>query len=84
MEIYLFLMNALGFFLMLLDKFLAKKNFRRIPEKTLLLTAFLGGSLGAATGMCLARHKTRHGIFRLGLPTLVILHALILVIAQNR
>ena len=36
---------------------------RRIPEKTLFVTAAIGGSIGAMAGMWLLRHKTRHWYF---------------------
>lgn len=80
---YLFLINALAFLLMLLDKLRAKKKARRIPEATLLLTAALGGSMGAVTGMNLLRHKTRKLKFSLGLPLLLILHILILILDRT-
>ena len=48
---YLLLINALGFGLMLLDKWKAKKNRWRIRESTLMLVAALGGSVGSLLGM---------------------------------
>ena len=56
---YLLLINALGFGLMLLDKWKAKKNRWRIRESTLMLTAALGGSVGSLLGMYTVRHKTK-------------------------
>lgn len=69
---YLFIINAISLLLMLLDKLLAKKHLRRIPEAVLLGTAILGGSLGATLGMLLFRHKTKHLLFLIGLPVLLI------------
>ena len=77
--IYLLIVNALGFLLMLVDKRKAQKNAWRIPEATLLTLAILGGSFGAALGMRLFRHKTRKPQFALGLPVILILHILLLV-----
>ena len=77
--IYLFLINALGLCLMLADKHRAKKNLWRIPERTLLAVAGLGGSLGALIGMRLARHKTRKILFSVGIPVLLALQAILLI-----
>ena len=69
----LLLMNALGFALMCRDKRLAKKHRRRIPESTLMWVAALGGSVGTLLGMYLARHKTKHPKFYVGVPLLLLL-----------
>lgn len=74
--VYLLLINALAFALMLTDKWKAVKHRWRIPERTLLLTAALGGSVGALAGMYLARHKTRHFWFRFGIPAMLVLQLL--------
>lgn len=71
--LYLLLINAAGFLLMLVDKFKAKKNLWRIPEKTLFLVAALGGSVGSLLGMYLVRHKTQHLTFTLGMPLILAL-----------
>lgn len=68
MLIYLCIINALGFMLMLLDKLKAKKNLWRIPEATLFAVAVLGGSLGCLFGMYTVRHKTKHLKFTVGMP----------------
>lgn len=77
--VYLLLINALGFLLMLLDKHKAKKNLWRIPEATLLGIAVMGGSLGCMWGMYAARHKTKHLKFSLGLPVIFAVQVLLLV-----
>ena len=68
---YLLIINAAGFFSMLADKFKAKKNRWRIPERTLLLIAALGGSVGSLLGMYLFRHKTLHPKFTIGMPLIL-------------
>lgn len=70
---YLFLINALGFALMCWDKRLSKKHRRRIPEATLMWVAALYGSVGSLAGMYLARHKTKHPKFYVGIPLLLAL-----------
>ncbi|MBQ9377398.1 MAG: DUF1294 domain-containing protein [Schwartzia sp.] len=54
------------------DKLCAKRRWWRVPEKTLLLLALLGGSLGALAAMAFFRHKTLHLKFRYGVPLILI------------
>lgn len=75
--IYLIIINAIAFILMLADKYKAKKNLWRIPEATLMGFAAAGGSIGALAGMYLVRHKTRHLKFTLGIPILLFIHIMI-------
>ena len=70
--LYLLLINAVAFFLMLADKRKARKNLWRIPEATLMMSAALGGSVGALAGMYTFRHKTKHLKFTLGVPAILI------------
>ena len=72
--IVLLAVNLITFMLYAIDKAKAKKNKWRIPEATLLLVAFLGGSVGALLGMEIFRHKTRHLKFRILVPLFLILH----------
>ncbi len=69
---YLLLVNAAGFLLMLVDKQKAKKGAWRIKERTLFLTAAVGGSIGSLLGMYTFRHKTKHLSFVLGMPAILI------------
>ena len=69
--IYLLIINAVAFLLMLADKLKAKKHLWRIPESTLMTTALLGGSVGALLGMYTARHKTKHKKFTVGIPLIL-------------
>ena len=71
--VYLFLINAVAFFLMLADKQKARKNRWRIPEATLLGVAAVGGSVGALAGMYTFRHKTKHPKFPIGVPFILVL-----------
>ena len=82
--IYLVLINAVGFFLMIADKSRARKNRRRVPEATLMFVAVIGGSVGSLAGMYLVRHKTRHLKFTVGIPVILTLQivAAILITAK--
>lgn len=70
--LYLLIVNAVSFLLMLTDKQKAKKKLWRIPESTLLLSAAIGGSIGSLAGMYTFRHKTRHLKFTLGVPVILV------------
>ena len=72
LSIYLLIINAIAFALMLIDKYKARKNLWRIPEATLISTALLGGSIGALIGMYTVRHKTRHIKFTVGIPLILL------------
>lgn len=77
--VYLFIVNALGFVLMLADKRKARKKKWRIPESTLMLVALIGGSIGCLSGMYLFRHKTRHPKFTVGVPLILALQVVFAV-----
>ena len=72
MPIYLLIVNALGFVLMLVDKYKAKNNLWRIPETTLMGVALIGGSVGSLIGMYTVRHKTKHPKFTVGIPVILV------------
>lgn len=79
LSIYLLIINAAGFLLMLVDKYKARNNLWRIPEATLMTVAAVGGSLGSLLGMYCFRHKTRHPKFTVGVPCLLIVHVILLL-----
>ena len=72
-------LSAVDFCLMAVDKRRARRDAWRIPEKTLFLSALLGGSVGAILGMRAFHHKTRHWYFRYGFPLLAALDAALLL-----
>lgn len=74
--VYLLIINAVGFTLMLIDKYKAKKNRWRIPEATLMGVAALGGSIGSLIGMYTVRHKTKHIKFTIGIPVILAMQLL--------
>ena len=59
---YLVTINIIALALYGIDKYRAVRHKWRIPERTLLLVSFIGGSAGALMGMFLFRHKTRHWV----------------------
>jgi len=71
---YITVLSLVGFLIMGIDKVKAKSNQWRIPEKTLLLVAFIGGGIGTAMGMKVFRHKTKHPKFTILVPLSVILY----------
>lgn len=71
--IYLLIINAAGFLCMLADKYRARKNLWRIPERMLIAIAVLGGSIGVLLGMYMVRHKTKHPRFTIGVPLILAL-----------
>ena len=75
---YLTIINIVAFFLMGIDKKKAQTGAWRIPEKTLFLSAILGGSIGALAGMRVFHHKTRKTKFRLGVPVALLLWLLLI------
>ena len=82
LAIWLVLINVITFFVFGLDKWKAKRKeknekVRRVPERTLLLLAALGGSVGALLAMRAFRHKTLHRAFKLGVPLILNLQTVI-------
>lgn len=75
--LYLLIINAAAFLLMLIDKQKAKKGVWRISENTLIFSAILGGSIGALAGMHVFRHKTKHFKFTVGVPAILTIQLLL-------
>ncbi len=72
--------TLIAFALMGIDKWKARHDRWRIPEKTLFLAAVLGGSVGALAGMALFRHKTKHPSFTVGMPLILILQIVLIAV----
>jgi len=70
--VWLLTVNAAGYALMGADKARAQRGARRIRERTLLLTAAAGGSVGVLLGMRRFRHKTKHRKFTVGVPAILL------------
>ena len=77
--LYFIVINLLTFLLYGLDKYKAIRREWRIPERALLLMAFVGGAFGAISAMRIFRHKTRKGRFRLMIPLFCLLWGYVIV-----
>ncbi len=77
--IYLVIVNILGFLIMFIDKRKAKRDAWRIPEKTLFIVSMIGGSLGTLIGMYVFRHKTKKLKFKIGFPTILVIHLILII-----
>ena len=78
--IYLLIINVVTFALYGIDKWKAIHNKWRIREATLLITALIGGSLGAFIAMYAFRHKTRKWYFKYTVPTMLVVHVVGMII----
>ena len=71
--------NVITFLMMAVDKLKAKKDKRRISEKTLLLSSFLMGGAGIAAGGLICHHKTRKLKFQILVPLSLVVNAAVIV-----
>lgn len=69
--IYLFGINSAAFIVTCADKRFAVRHRRRVPERTLIALAVIGGSLGELCAMYAVRHKTQKPKFRYGVPAIL-------------
>ena len=79
--IWLLLINLFGFLQMFVDKYRAKKDKWRIPEKQLFFVAVIGGSIGSILGMRIFRHKTKHKSFVIGMPLILMVQVALFTVA---
>ena len=77
--LYAGVINFIGFLIMGIDKLKAKKRSFRIPEATLFLVAIIGGSIGSILGMYIFRHKTRHHLFTIGMPVILVVQIIVVL-----
>lgn len=69
---WLIALNVIAYSVMASDKRRAKRNKRRVPERTLFAWAAVGGAPGVWIAMRTKRHKTQHRSFRFGVPALAV------------
>ena len=77
---YLIFINLFAFCTYGIDKWKATKGAWRVPEKTLLILALIGGSAGAIAGMMCFRHKTRKAKFMITVPVIFVVEVILLII----
>lgn len=82
--LWILVWTILAFALMGVDKWKAKREAWRVPEKVLFLSALAGGSIGALAGMAFFRHKTLHWSFRIGMPAILVLQVVLLALWSFR
>lgn len=70
---YVALINLVTFVAYGIDKRKARRDSWRIPERTLLLLAVFGGSVGALLAMRVFHHKTKHRKFTILVPLILVL-----------
>ena len=75
--LYLVLINIVSLIVCVYDKYKATQGGWRVPEKTLFLLCFLGGSPFMYITMKTIRHKTLHRRFMIGIPLIIIFQALL-------
>ncbi|OWK99546.1 hypothetical protein AP75_00965 [Kaistella haifensis DSM 19056] len=62
-EIYLLSLTIMSFLIFATDKFQAKNSRMRIPENTLLVVTFLGGSIGSILTCYFFAIRLPNGVF---------------------
>ena len=82
-EAWLVFINIFTFAAYALDKYKAVHHAWRIPERTLILLAAIGGSVGALAAMYMVRHKTKHNKFRIGVPAILIIQFILAYTVYN-
>lgn len=81
---YVFIVNLVGFVIMGVDKKRAIRGAWRISERSLFLTAIIGGSLGCILGMQHFRHKTKHWYFKYGMPAILLIQILLIILFHKQ
>lgn len=56
-----------------------RRRKKRIPESTLMFIGLFGGALPMYITMKVIRHKTKHKKFMIGLPVMIVLHAILIL-----
>ena len=77
---YIVFASVVAFILYGVDKRKAQNHQWRVPEKVLLLSALLGGTLGAFFGMLVFHHKIAKKSFMLKFFAVVIIQIILIIL----
>ena len=77
---WLLAINVVALLTYSFDKSMARRDSARVPEKVLLLLAFVGGTPGAILGMQAVRHKTAKLKFQQQFIVVVLAQAALIVL----
>ncbi|MBE6769179.1 MAG: DUF1294 domain-containing protein [Ruminococcaceae bacterium] len=78
--VFIIVINLVAVVVCIADKIKAIYKKRRVSEKSLFTISFLGGATLMYLTMLVIRHKTKHKRFMVGLPLIILLHAVILLL----
>ena len=81
--IFFLIVNSFTFLIAGYDKYLAVKNKRRIPEKTLFALGIFGGSVGLLLAMLIFKHKTSKSSFIVKFCGILFLQLVIVIALLN-
>ena len=73
----LLVVNIVSFLIMAYDKYAATHKMKRISEAHLFYFALMGAATGSFVAMHFLHHKTKHSLFVVGMPLLVIIQGLL-------
>lgn len=82
--IYLVAINVVTVFVYGFDKLVAQSHAWRVRERTLLLLAALGGSIGALIAINIFHHKTRKNKFLMPLAVILLLQLALIGLLLTR
>ena len=77
---FFFIINALAFLIMQIDKNNAINGKRRVSEASIFTVAIIGGSIGVLLGMYILHHKTKKRKFIIGIPIILLLQILLIFV----
>ncbi len=77
---FLIAINVAAIIVCIADKVKAINKKRRISEKALFTLSLCGGATFMYLTMLAIRHKTKHKRFMVGLPLIILLHAILLIL----
>ncbi len=79
--LYFAVISIVAAVLTILDKKYAKAGAWRIKERTLMTVSALGGAVAMLFVMKKIRHKTKHKLFMIGLPCIIVIHIVMITAA---